>query len=172
MPSYAFTSLPLATHVEQVEVRLVDSVSGHVLASHMHKSASGPVLAIRQENWLIYTYWNTVVRRRTAKLVPCAFSSTLARSRTLLLFNLPRLIHTCTGPAQAHRAGHYFPVQGQHFPVCASCLPRSWPLLACFPRCRLATASSLGLMFVFAYVCVYLRVPACTCAVLRAPDSS
>ena len=47
--------------VPQVEVRLIDTVSGTVLASHFHKGASPPILAVRQENWLIYSYWNTAV---------------------------------------------------------------------------------------------------------------
>ncbi len=42
-------------------MRLIDSVSGHILAAQSHKSASGPVLAVRHENWLIYTFWNTFV---------------------------------------------------------------------------------------------------------------
>ncbi len=44
-----------------IELRLVDSVSGKLVWSRVIRHASLPVHAIRQENCLITTYWNTKV---------------------------------------------------------------------------------------------------------------
>ncbi|KAH9256285.1 hypothetical protein BASA81_005506 [Batrachochytrium salamandrivorans] len=46
-----------------VKMLLVDTVSGRVLHRAVHREAQGPVHAVRFENWLVYSFWNTKALR-------------------------------------------------------------------------------------------------------------
>ena len=55
----------------QVEVRLVDGVLGKAVWSKVLQHASAPVHAVRQENTLVLTYWNTKVCLCRLQIIAC-----------------------------------------------------------------------------------------------------
>jgi hypothetical protein len=76
-----------ASRVEQVEMRLVDTVSGRVLQSASHAHASPPLQAVRQENWFVYTFWNTK-HKRTEIVSYAMFESSISRCVKGVLLSL------------------------------------------------------------------------------------
>lgn len=49
--------------VDTVGVILLDTVSGDILLSLVHKRATLPIHVVHSENWIVYSYFNDKSRR-------------------------------------------------------------------------------------------------------------
>jgi hypothetical protein len=43
----------------ELDVYLIDEVTGSVIYHTFHRSCGGPVSIVQSENWVVYNYWNS-----------------------------------------------------------------------------------------------------------------
>jgi hypothetical protein len=58
VPATSAAVAPAAGESASISVALLDLASGRVLSLKAHPGASGPVEALKFDNWALYTYWN------------------------------------------------------------------------------------------------------------------
>lgn len=57
------TSGSTSGYMPQLQVMLIDTITGRLLHSIVHESSRGPVNAVLCENWAVYHFWNEKINR-------------------------------------------------------------------------------------------------------------